>query len=80
MKTPVNRSKPSRYSRQNPTGNRRAPTIGWPVSTVTVTANAAARASVAPAMYARISVSRVDIKIFASPASIIPVARSDGFT
>ena len=28
MNTPVSRSKPSRYSMQNPTGNRMAPMIG----------------------------------------------------
>ena len=49
-KTPVNRSKPSRYSMQKPTGNSTAPTSGWPVFTLIVTANQAASARMAPAM------------------------------
>ena len=48
--TPVSRSKPSRYSMQKPTGNSAAPTIGTPVCTLMVTANAAASARIAPAM------------------------------
>src|SRR5690606_5015054 len=59
---------------------RIAPSRGSPVCTLTVTANAAASARMAPAMYARITVSRVDMKIFASPASIILVASSEGLT
>ena len=35
---------------QNPTGNRTAPMIGWPVCTLIVTANHAAKARMAPAM------------------------------
>ena len=35
---------------QNPTGNRMAPMIGYPVCTVTVTANTAAKARIAPAI------------------------------
>src|SRR6185369_5159375 len=77
-KTPVSRSKPSSKSRQKPTGNRIAPTSGCPVLTVMVTANHAASARMAPAMYARITVSRVDMKIFDSPASTILVTNSDG--
>ncbi len=48
--TPVNRSKPNRYSMQNPTGNRTAPMIGVPVCTLMVIANQAANARMAPAM------------------------------
>ena len=50
VNTPVSRSKPSRYSRMKPTGNRMAPASGLPVLTVTVTANAAASARMAPPM------------------------------
>jgi hypothetical protein len=46
---------------------------------VIVTANAAASARMAPAMYARITVSRVDMKTLDSPASIIFPTNSDGF-
>jgi hypothetical protein len=49
-KTPVSRSNPNRYNMENPTGNRIAPTSGWPVFTVIVTANQAASARIAPAM------------------------------
>src|SRR5436190_12889485 len=77
-KTPVSRSKPSRLSMQNPTGKRSAPTSGCPVLTVIVTANQAASARMAPAMYDRINVSRVDMKTFDSPASTILVTNSDG--
>jgi hypothetical protein len=35
---------------QNPTGNRTAPMIGWPVFTLIVIANQAANARMAPAM------------------------------
>ena len=49
-KTPVRRSKPSRYNMQKPTGNSSAPTSGWPVLTLIVTANQAASARMAPAM------------------------------
>ncbi len=35
---------------ENPTGNSSAPTIGWPVLTLIVTANQAASARMAPAM------------------------------
>jgi len=35
---------------ENPTGNSSAPTIGWPVLTLIVTANHAASARMAPAM------------------------------
>ncbi len=48
--TPVSRSNPSRYSMENPTGNSSAPTIGWPVLTLIVTANQAANARIAPAI------------------------------
>ena len=43
---------------------------GLPVCTVMVTANAAASARIAPAMNARITVSRVDMNTLVSPASI----------
>src|SRR3954451_13767145 len=76
--TPVNRSKPNRYSMQKPTGNSAAPTIGTPVDTLTLTANAAASARMAPAIYARMIVSRVDMKILDSPASTILVTNSEG--
>ena len=78
--TPVSRSYPSRYNMMKPTGNSSAPTSGDPVCTLIVTANAAASVSNAPAMYARSNVSRVDMKIFASPASTSDVTRSDGLT
>ena len=52
--------------------------IGWPVATLMVIANQAAKARMAPAMYARINVSRVDMKIFDSPASTILVTNSEG--
>ncbi len=55
-----------------------APTSGEPVCTVTATANTAARARIAPAMKPRIRVSRVDMKIFDSPASTILVTNSEG--
>ncbi|MNR33143.1 hypothetical protein D3C85_1507900 [compost metagenome] len=58
-KTPVKRSKPIRYRMQKPTGNRAAPRMGESVCTVTVTANTAAIARMAPAMKARIRTSRV---------------------
>ncbi len=61
-----------------PTGNNIAPTSGEPVCTVMVTANTAASARMAPAMNARISVSRVDMKTFDSPASTILVTNSEG--
>src|SRR5690606_27248630 len=61
-----------------PTGNSTAPSNASPVWTVTVTAKAAPSVSVAPAMNARISVSLVDMKIFASPASTILVTNSLG--
>ena len=48
--TPVSRSKPNRYRMQKPTGNSAAPTIGMPVDTLTLTANAAASERIAPAM------------------------------
>ena len=48
--TPVSRSNPNRYSMQNPTGNSSAPTSGWPVFTLIVTANQAAKARMAPAI------------------------------
>ena len=48
--TPVNRSKPSKISMENPTGNRSAPTSGWPVLTLIVMANQAANARIAPAI------------------------------
>ena len=57
-----------------------APTSGCPVCTVTVTAKAAASARMAPAMKARISVSRVAMETFASPASIIFRVKSWGVT
>src|SRR4051812_45153079 len=63
---------------QKPTGKSTAPRSGDPVWTVTVTANTADSASRAPAISARISVSRVDMKIFASPASTIFATNSDG--
>ncbi len=63
---------------QKPTGNNSAPTIGWPVLVLMVTANQAASARIAPAMKARITVSRVDMKILDSPASTILVTNSDG--
>ena len=47
--------------------------------TVMVTANAAASDSRAPAMNERMRVSRVDMKTFDSPASIIFKANSEGF-
>src|SRR3954469_13123859 len=55
-----------------------APTIGTPVCWLTVMANTAASARIAPAMYARMSVSRVDMKILDSPASTILVTNSTG--
>ena len=63
---------------QNPTGNSSAPTSGWPVCTLIVIANQAANARMAPAMYARMTVSRVDMKILDSPASTILVTNSEG--
>lgn len=48
--TPVRRSNPSRYNMQKPTGKRIAPMIGYPVCTLTITANAAANARIAPAI------------------------------
>ena len=48
--TPVRRSKPRRYSMTKPTGNNNAPTSGWPVFTLMVTANHAASVRIAPAM------------------------------
>jgi hypothetical protein len=51
---------------------------GDPLCTDTETANTAAKASRAPAMQARISVSLVDMKILASPASTIFVTNSEG--
>src|SRR3954454_4247541 len=63
---------------QKPTGKRMAPIIGYPVWTLTITANAAASARIAPAMYARITVSRVDMNILDSPASTILVTNSEG--
>src|SRR4051812_48207662 len=62
----------------NPTGNRIAPMIGYPVCWFTITANTAASARMAPAMNARMIVSRVDMKIFDSPASTILVTNSAG--
>ena len=47
---------------------------------LTVTAKAAPSVRMAPAMKARISVSRVDMKTLASPASIILVTNSVGMT
>ncbi len=55
-----------------------APTSAEPVCTVMVTANTAARARMAPAMKARIRVSRVAMWILASPASTILVTNSAG--
>ena len=49
-----------------------------PLAKSMVIANAAASARIAPAIKARINVSRVDIKIFDSPASIILVTNSEG--
>src|SRR3954449_7386415 len=63
---------------QNPTGNSSAPTSGWPVFTLIVTANHAASARMAPAIKARITVSRVDMKTLDSPASTILVTNSEG--
>ena len=48
--TPVNKSKPMRYSMQKPTGKRIAPASGEPVCTEIVTAKTAASAKIAPAM------------------------------
>lgn len=63
---------------QNPTGNSSEPASALPVLMVMLTAKAAASARIAPAMYARISVSRVDIDSFDSPASTILVTNSLG--
>src|SRR5690349_19107700 len=63
---------------QKPTGNSSAPISGTPVLTVMVTANQAASVRIAPAIYARITVSRVDMKILDSPASTILVTNSVG--
>src|ERR1700733_2642522 len=63
---------------QKPTGNSSAPTIGWPGLTLMETANPAASARIAPAMQARTTVSRVDMKILDSPASTILVTNSEG--
>src|SRR6266496_3226505 len=63
---------------QKPTGNNTAPSSGEPVCTVTVTAKTAASASSAPAMKARMRVSRVDMKTLASPASTIFDTNSEG--
>ena len=65
-------------SMMNPTGNKTAPNSGLPVLVITVMAKKAARASIAPAMKARINVSLVDMKIFCSPASTILVTNSLG--
>ena len=78
VNTPVSRSNPIRYSMMKPTGNSMAPMRGLPVLTVTVTAKAAASARMAPAMYERISVSRVDISNLDSPESTILVTNSAG--
>jgi hypothetical protein len=69
-----------RYRSTKPTGNSTAPSSGSPVCTDTVTANAAARARMAPPMKERMSVSRVDMSTLEAPASIIRVTRSVGFT
>src|SRR5690606_30655505 len=55
-----------------------APASAEPVCTVMVTANTAARARMAPAMKARIRVSRVDMWTLDSPASTILVTNSAG--
>ena len=78
INTPVRRSKPIKYNMIKPTGKSNAPTSGDPVCTVTVIANAAANARIAPAIKARIKVSLVDMKILDSPASIIFVTNSEG--
>ena len=78
VNTPVSRSKPSRYSRMKPTGNSTAPSSALPVLTVMLTAKAAASDRMAPAMYERIKVSRVDISSLDSPASTILVTNSVG--
>ena len=63
---------------QNPTGNSTAPSNGELVCTVMVIANTAASARIAPAMYERIKVSRVDMKILDSPESTIFATNSVG--
>ena len=45
-----------------------------------VTAKAAATLSIAPPIAALARVSEVDMRILASPASVIATTRSDGFT
>ena len=49
-----------------------------PVCKLIVIANQAANARIAPAMYARMMVSRVDMKTLDSPASTILVTNSEG--
>jgi hypothetical protein len=51
---------------------------GEPVWTAIVIANTAANARMAPAIYALIKVSLVDMKILDSPASTILVTNSEG--
>jgi hypothetical protein len=63
---------------QKPTGNSAAPTIGTPVCWLIVTAKTADSARIAPAIVARMTVSRADMKIFDSPASTILETNSEG--
>ncbi len=65
---------------QKPTGKSTAPSSGSPVLTEIVTAKAAARARIAPAMKDRMSASRVDMNTLDSPASMIRTASSAGLT
>ncbi len=75
--TPVSRSKPSRYSMaEADREQQRADERQAGLLALMVTANTAASARMAPAMNARISVSRVDMKILDSPASTILVTNS----
>jgi len=61
-----------------PMGKSTAPKMADPVVTLTDTAKAADSAKIAPAMKERIRVSRVDMRILASPASTILVTNSLG--
>ena len=61
-----------------PTGKSSAPISAEPLMTLALTANTAASARMAPAMKARMRVSRVDMWILASPVSTILVTNSAG--
>lgn len=80
VNSPVSRSKPIRYSRMKPTGKSSAPSSGRPVRVATVTAKAAPRVRIAPAMNARSTVMPAEQVTFEAPTAVSRSTRAVGWT